>query len=196
MDPEWCPRCGNEALVEHPAPPFGGWCTTVGCGFSVPECSHPREYSKYIAQELGLPWLALSVHAPYAWALIWGGKNIENRGTRFPRRVTGRVWIHASQWTGRDTEWREECDKVKSLAGFVPVDRELDTMRGHILGSVSVDGYTLPNEAGQRSKWWIPGYLAIHVSQPAPLKPTAFARGFLRFWTVPVPVLRQIKEAG
>lgn len=53
--------------------------------------------------ELGI---ALSVHAPWAWALMFGGKDVENRGPKFPRRragreMLGRVWIQASLWPGQ-----------------------------------------------------------------------------------------------
>jgi hypothetical protein len=53
-----------------------------------------------------LPRLAISVHAPWAWALLYGGKDIENRAPNFPMRhrgapVLGDVWLHASLWPGR-----------------------------------------------------------------------------------------------
>lgn len=47
--------------------------------------------------------LAISVHAPWAWALMFGGKDVENRAKSFPHRrdgreLLGRVWVHASMW--------------------------------------------------------------------------------------------------
>lgn len=52
-----------------------------------------------------LPELAISVHAPWAWALMHGGKDVENRSmssTAFVaaarKGFTGRVWVHASLW--------------------------------------------------------------------------------------------------
>ncbi len=49
--------------------------------------------------------LAISVHAPFAWALLYGGKPLENRAPSFPMRfrgesVLGDVWLHASLWPG------------------------------------------------------------------------------------------------
>lgn len=53
-----------------------------------------------------LPQLAISVHAPFAWALMFGRKDVENRSPSFPMRyrgepVLGDVWLHASLWPGR-----------------------------------------------------------------------------------------------
>jgi len=42
-----------------------------------------------------LPTRAISLHAPWAWALM-RGKDVENRSRGFPKTVTGRVWVHAS----------------------------------------------------------------------------------------------------
>ncbi len=54
-----------------------------------------------------LPTRAISLHAPWAWALMFAGKDVENRSCRqpgkpggytFPSNVLGRVWVHASLW--------------------------------------------------------------------------------------------------
>lgn len=49
--------------------------------------------------------IAISVRAPWAWALMFGGKDVENRSPSFPMRfrgapVLGDVWVHASLWPG------------------------------------------------------------------------------------------------
>lgn len=44
---------------------------------------------------------AISLHAPWAWAMMKPapyGKGVENRSPNFSKKVTGRVWVHASQW--------------------------------------------------------------------------------------------------
>ena len=41
---------------------------------------------------------ALTVHAPWAWAIIHGGKDIENRSWCPPKwMLDQRIWIHCSQ---------------------------------------------------------------------------------------------------
>src|SRR5690606_28696576 len=48
-----------------------------------------------------IPTKAISLFSPWAWAIMHGGKDVENRshGKRvFPQNVTGRVWVHASLW--------------------------------------------------------------------------------------------------
>ena len=46
-----------------------------------------------------LPKLALSVRQPWAWAIIFGGKDIENRSVaakRSGKMTTGMICIHAA----------------------------------------------------------------------------------------------------
>lgn len=54
--------------------------------------------------------LALSLYSPWAWALMFAKKDVENRSLAFPRRrngepVFGRVWVHASA----STPWGGLC---------------------------------------------------------------------------------------
>ena len=73
-----------------------------------------------------MPTLAISVYAPWAWAMLYGGKTLENRthGKRkFPMvyngtPVLGDVWLHASLWPGGRGPLREGrqldefCDEI------------------------------------------------------------------------------------
>ena len=43
---------------------------------------------------------ALSVRQPWAWALLYGGKTIENR--KWTTHYRGRIWIHASERENHD----------------------------------------------------------------------------------------------
>jgi hypothetical protein len=62
----------------------------------------------------------LSLHAPWLWAIMHAGKDIENRGPTFPRRfrgqpVVGDVWLHASKWPGA-------FDPLRPLRGAAAIE--------------------------------------------------------------------------
>ncbi len=156
--------------------------------------------------------LAISVHAPMAWALMYGGKDVENRGKSFPRQrdkrqVLGRVWVHASMWPSpkgipkaglERAEWECAVEKVHCLAtdhlGGSLSDTllrwKLNSLRGHIVGSIYVEGYREPDDP-PNSPWYIPGSLAILVRDPKPLAKPVPAKGALGWWTVPPAVVEE-----
>ena len=56
-------------------------------------------------------WKCLSVRQPFAWAIIKGAKDVENRGQM--RKYVGRLYIHAGR-----TEMTDRIDNcVKWLRG-------------------------------------------------------------------------------
>ena len=160
---------------------------------------------------------AISLHAPWAWALMYGGKDVENRAKTFPRRrggveVTGRVWVHASVWPGRGALWAPSTQtapqkwemfftefnaviRTVQLRGSTHTEHEwptADAMRGHIVGSVEVYGYQTPDNPPD-SPWYVPGSLAIMVRDPKPLVTPVPAQGALGWWTPPAEVLAQLE---
>lgn len=139
---------------------------------------------------------AISVHAPWAWALMFAGKDVENRSKSFPRQrdgqpVLGRVWVHASLWpvtgplprgeTMRGNEWNCELERMERLAGFGAPWKAINEMRGHIVGSIRVDGYQTPDNPPS-SKWYIPGSLAVMMCDPIPLAKPVLSPGALGWW--------------
>jgi hypothetical protein len=88
--------------------------------------------------DLSIPSVALSVRQPWAWAIIFGGKNIENRGhvaiTKggMSRR---RIAIHASKGMTRE-EYVHAYDFMRSINVLCPPPGAL--IRGAIIGSVEV----------------------------------------------------------
>lgn len=185
-----------------------------------------------------LPQLAISVHAPWAWALLYGGKDVENRSPSFPMRhrgdpVLGEVWLHASLWPGRgplrdfsdakaafvaegqrmvETMWEaqgwlDETYDIRdsgSLARLyalteqqcgvsVPTISDLGSMRGRIVGRVTVTGYRPPSDPPD-SPWYVPGSRAIMLADPRPLPRPVPCRGALGWWPVPAEVLRELQR--
>lgn len=163
-----------------------------------------------------LPELAISVHAPWAWALMHAGKDVENRShgkRRWPQSVLGRVWVHASRWplsmptvpaSGfARAVWSSEREKMHALAADhlgrsvdeAELEAELLLMRGHIVGSVEVYGYRTPDDPPD-SPWYVPGSLAILVRDPRPLATPVRAKGALGWWRPQGEVLEQLKGAS
>lgn len=122
---------------------------------------------------------ALSIRQPWAWLIVHGGKDIENRS--WPTKFRGRFLVHASK--GMTSE--EYCDglefamrvgDIRLLRDF-PSSQEMQ--RGGIVGSVelvdSVDHSTSP---------WYMGQKAFVLRDPKPLPFTPF-KGRLGFFDVP-----------
>src|SRR3989304_3850277 len=87
-----------------------------------------------------LPVMALSVRQPWAWAIIHGGKDIENRTVKavsYGLGRPGRRAIHASKGMKRD-----EYEKARSfmLGLGIACPEPADLLRGGIIGDVEVTG--------------------------------------------------------
>ncbi len=115
----------------------------------------------------GTPPLALTVRQPWAAAILWGGKDTENRMWRTSHR--GRLLIHAGT---RADPWSDS----PQAAVIAAIPEELRALRGVILGEVTlvdcIRGSTSPWAAGRDNRWrWL-------LADPVP-------------WDVPVPATGQ-----
>lgn len=114
----------------------------------------------------GVPTIALSVRQPWAWALIFGGKDIENRSEAAIRhgmraQIGRRIAIHASKGMTRD-EFDSARDFMSSIGVCCPAAADL--LRGGIIGSVAVTSVVDTHT----SKWFF-GPRGICISQPEAL---------------------------
>lgn len=85
-----------------------------------------------------LPRLALSVRQPWAWAIVHGHKDIENRSwqaVNWGLNQRGRVCIHAAKGMSRE-EYEDARDFMGDLGVTCPP--AVDLIRGAIVGSVEV----------------------------------------------------------
>jgi len=85
-----------------------------------------------------LPTKALSVRQPWAWAIIFGGKDIENRTSpamRHLRKHRGSLAIHASIGMTRN-EYEAARSWMQEIGVVCPRPDEL--VRGAIIGTVDV----------------------------------------------------------
>jgi hypothetical protein len=127
-------------------------------------------------QELrGLP--ALSVRQPWAWMLVHGGKDIENR-TRYVS-FRGRFLIHASSFSTR--KYMDEALLWMHLRGLLPATQlpaGCTLFYGCIIGVAEVVDCVEVSD----SKWFAgPWGLVVRNAQPVrPFIPCRGALGFFR----------------
>ncbi len=85
---------------------------------------------------------ALSIRAPWAWAITQAGKEVENR--TWDTTYRGRLYIHASRG-GTSAE----CDEIQRISGKRPPE---NMARGAIIASVTLADI-VPLEKIKRNPW-------------------------------------------
>jgi len=123
---------------------------------------------------------ALTIRQPWAWAIIYAGKDIENRS--WNTRLRGTIAVHAG--------FNYEKDAV--LPRGVKRQGEEDIVRGAIIGLVDI----VEVVEHSRSKWF-QGPFGFVLSNPQPLRRPISCPGRLSFWEVPPNLVRSIyKQLG
>lgn len=117
---------------------------------------------------------ALSIRQPWAWLIIHGGKDFENRS--WHTKYRGRFLVHAAKGM---TNNEFTTALLYCLARGLPMPDRSDMQRGGIIGSVelvdSVDHSDSPWYMGQK------GFL-LRDPKPLPFMPL---KGQLQFFDVP-----------
>lgn len=125
---------------------------------------------------MSTPTVCLSIRQPWAWLILHGGKDVENRTWRTNFR--GRFLIHAAKGMTR-----REYEEAKRFAEFVhghkiqfPEMEEL--LRGGIVGEVTLED-CLPYS---RSIWHEAGFWGWQLSNPKflPFQPCRGALGLFQ----------------
>lgn len=124
--------------------------------------------------------LTLSIRQPWAWLIINGGKNVENRD--WPTKVRGRVLVHASKGCTK-AEWRDAWEFVKKIDPYVwgKGKREIQPgtiERGGIIGSVEIVDCVEQSESP-----WFFGRYGFVLRDPKPI-PFQSCNGKLGFFKV------------
>jgi hypothetical protein len=122
----------------------------------------------------GEQMLCLTVWQPWASAIIFGSKDIENRTWTPPKRVIGRrIWIHAGKRL--DSE-----DAIEFCAdnGYDWHEHEEHHIFGAIIGSVAVEGWT--SSPKENSPWFV-GPIGWRLTRPIP-QPPVYCRGAQGLW--------------
>lgn len=130
---------------------------------------------------------ALSIRQPYAWLIVNGHKDIENRD--WSTNFRGRVLIHAGL-TYPKRDYRDDAETYGERFGSYP---ERDTMLGGIVGVATITGCVTASD----SEWFFGPYgFTLTDAKPVPFVP---CKGKLGFFNVPADVaeqLRQLHTAG
>jgi hypothetical protein len=130
---------------------------------------------------------ALSIRQPWAWLLMHGTKDIENRN--WPTSVRGTIAIHAAKGITRD-EWWDCVEFVRAsnpkLADCIPGLQEL--VRGAVIGTME-----LRDCVHSSGSPWFRGPYGFKLDTPQPCDPIE-ARGALGFWDWTPPTASPVPE--
>jgi len=123
--------------------------------------------------------IALSIQQPWAWTIIHGGKDVENR--TWPTKFRGRFLVHASRkfdWEG--FRWLDARQHISNFS--LPVRDLLDKgefRRGGIIGSVE-----LIDCVQRHNSPWFYGPYGYVLKDPEPQEFRTFP-GRLGFFEIP-----------
>ena len=157
------------------------------------------------------PTKALTIRDPWAQAIVFGDKRVENRSQRLRKMLGERVAVYVAKTVDQDA-WRELYENRK-YRGDVPKYEATDVLHypGHIIGSVRLVGYC--DARGEEidhvqsgftshwsgsgpcpttSEWWQGpvGWLLDDVIEYRPVE----ARGMPGFWTIDDDTRRLLEE--
>ncbi|MEM7520622.1 MAG: hypothetical protein AAF307_06245 [Pseudomonadota bacterium] len=117
-------------------------------------------------EEDALPSRALSVRQPWAWAIIYGGKVIENRSMgsiRAGNMTPGRICIHAASGMKED-EFRYGHWRLARHGVTCPRPDALP--RAAIIGTVTVTEIITQSDSA-----WFGGDAGLVLADPKPIEP-------------------------
>lgn len=123
---------------------------------------------------------ALSLTQPWAWLVVHGGKDIENRV--WNTRLRGPFLIHAAKGM-REDDYYNAYDFAlmtsgEGLAQSIPGPRV--AQRGGIVGIAEITGVLQPTDKPTRP-WHMPGQFGFILENVMPL-PFLPCKGSLGFW--------------
>jgi hypothetical protein len=126
----------------------------------------------------------LSVRQPYAWAIIAGIKDVENRS--WPTKIRGRIFIHAGKnRTGLD----DGIDDLRKK-GVRKLPKEQDMAFGAIIGSVEIVDCVKKHG----SKWFEKGGAGFLLEKARKLKAPVTMKANAKMQRVPSGVLKKIQS--
>lgn len=126
---------------------------------------------------------ALSIRQPYAWLIVNGHKDIENRTWRTPFR--GRVLIHAGV-TYPKRDYADDHEIYTRRYGSYP---ERESMLGGIVGVATITGCV----SASNSEWFFGPYgFTLTDTKPLLFVPCA---GRLGFFDVPEDVMHALRDS-
>jgi hypothetical protein len=150
---------------------------------------------------------AITVRQPWAWAIVHGGKDVENRTRNIAGSYRGPVAIHAGltddtsdlsaaltcgAWVQWWTEAREAGVDVGQQRGAVIGVVDLIDVHNHEAPRVNSPRHVIP--ATCPSPWAQDDHHHLVLANPRPLTRPIPWRGALGLWTVPDELEAAIRE--
>jgi hypothetical protein len=124
------------------------------------------------------PTFVLTIRQPWAWAIIYAGKNIENRSWK-PNRPC-RVLVHAGKVF--EPQGLASLRQLRKLGVItVPVPRRYPS--GVIIGAVDVTSWDHDDD---RNDWAAPGYWHWNLANPVPASRVIAVTGAPTFFRPPL----------
>ncbi len=131
-------------------------------------------------------WYALSLYPIWAWLVVNGYKDVENRSWSTLWR--GRTLIHASSTlTMREYEeaFKFACSIDSELAKKIPSFADCKKLAGHIVGSVKiVEVLPKPTAEYFSSAWHVEGNYGLKLTAPRAYTTPVAQRGNLGFFKI------------
>lgn len=150
----------------------------IACGHIYGGRAEGRECSLCLRLDDLSGMLALSVRAPFAWAIIHGGKDIENRtkgAMKVLGKTRGRIAIHSSQ-TMTQSYYKDARQFMGGIGVECPMPDAL--MRGAVIGTVEVVDAIDASD----SKWFT-GPCGLVLRNPRPITPRGHCSGQLGYFS-------------
>jgi hypothetical protein len=126
-----------------------------------------------------IPHLALSVRQPWAWALLYAGKDLENRDWRptIPGpKQRGWIAIHASKGMTK-AYYQEAAAYMRDRLGIICPGPQ-DLPRGGIVGSVVIVDLVTKSD----SPWFFGPYaFVLRDARPCSFRPASGVLGFFKW---------------
>jgi hypothetical protein len=126
----------------------------------------------------------LSVRQPYAWAIVSGIKDVENRS--WSTKIRGRIFIHA----GKNKDGVDDGMDDLRGKGVRKLPKEQDLVFGAIIGSVEI--VDCVDKHG--SKWFAKGKTGFLLEKPRKLRIPVSMKANAKMQRVPEKVLKKIQS--
>lgn len=147
---------------------------------------------------------AITIRQPWAWAIVHGGKDVENRTRNIVGAYRGPVAIHAAKAdadNAPDYLWLKHAESYRRTHPLLDPDA-IWPWRGAVIGVVdlvdvhpdcteAVEGYGYTPTC---SPWAMSDHHHLALANPRPLATLIPVRGALGLWTLPADVEAAVLE--
>ena len=130
---------------------------------------------------------ALSIRQPWAWLIVNGHKDIENR--TWPTRFRGRVLIHASKGMTRD-EYDDVADFLEYTETGIALPKREELERGGIVGVATITD-CIPADR-RASPWHMEDQFGFQIADAKAL-PFTECKGALGFFDISSEVAAHLR---